>query len=243
MKNGTILEKAETNLAALKENPYPGRGILVGIDEAKENFLQIYWIMGRSVGSRNRIFVDEGRGRLVTDLADQSKKPKDTSLIIYCAMAEHGGVYAVSNGHQTEDILKAVFLTHNHYEAIRKWDYEPDAPNFTPRISSIYVLPDHILDISIVKRSPFGGLGSYRQVYSPRNLFGGVGFCITTYLGDGDPLPSFSGEPYLLPILGTPKTAAETIWQHLNFENRVALAVKAINLISGKSVIEVINKY
>ncbi len=241
-KNGAVMEMAEVNLEALKMNPYPGRGILIGPDETGKHLFQIYWLMGRGIDSRNRIFVDEGGGRLRTELADQSRRPADTSLIIYRAMAEQEKVYVVSNGHQTDNILRAAFLTYDHFEAIKKWDYEPDPPNNTPRISASFTLPGHNLDISIVKKVPFNGPGSFRQVFNVQQFFPGIGFCITTYSGDGNPLPSFSGEPYLLPLRGTAENVAEEIWQTLNPENRVALAVKSIDLKNGQSFILIINK-
>lgn len=243
-KRHPAAETAFTNLSALIMNPYPGRGLIIGLDEIGENFLQVYWIMGRSPGSRNRILVDKGDGRLETELADHSKKPADTSLIIYCAMAEMQNAYAVSNGHQTEEVLR-VSAFGFHMDALMQWDYEPDAPNFTPRITSSFIVRPggrNIAEISIIKKAPFSE-GNIRQIYRYEDFMPGLGFCVTTYLGDGNPLPSFTGEPYPLPLEGDPVLVAQRYWRDLDDENKVALAVKAINLKSKASSIYIINKF
>lgn len=243
MEMKAITEKAQRNLEALKANSYPGRGIVVGMDEAQLNLLQVYWLMGRGRGSRNRKFVDDGNGRLRTDLANPEEKPEDTSLIIYCAMAEGKHNYVVSNGHQTEGVLDALSDGESHYEAVENWDYEPDAPNFTPRITSTFEWSFGQFDISIIKKSTLG-LNRNLQVFRYNDFYGGLGYCVTTYDGDGNPLPSFTGEPYLLPLPGeNAKGVANIIWDHLNTENRVALAVKAINIEKGESTINIINRY
>jgi IMP cyclohydrolase len=240
--NQRLLERwARENLFLLKNNFYPGRGILVGLNETGTEIFQVYWVMGRSESSRNRILVNDGSGQLRTDLADLGQRPKDTSLIIYCAMAEKAGIYVVSNGHQTKKVLE-VMLNSNHYVAVLNWDYEPDVPNFTPRITATYHLPLSTLDISLLKKSPFNSACD-RQIFSYRELFPGIGYCVTTYASDGNPLPSFSGEPYLLPLSGSEKEVAKVIWSCLNPENRVALAIKTIELKSGFSTIYIINQY
>ena len=156
--------QAEKNLVALKENPYPGRGIIVGVDETGKFLIQIYWIMGRSENSRNRIFVEE-KGEIKTSPADPAKV-KDPSLIMYTAMDqiyynsetydEEGflidAIYAVSNGHQTTNVL------HKDFESsLLSWQYEPDAPNFTPRITARFkTFDDHpvVTEMSVLKKSP-----------------------------------------------------------------------------------------
>ncbi len=234
---------AQENLLKLKENPYPGRGIIVGMDETGKYLVQVYWIMGRSENSRNRIFVlddDNAIGTLKTAAADPAKV-KDPSLIIYTAMAETLTRYAVSNGHQTTSALAKKGLQ----AAMESWQYEPDDPNFTPRITAL-VQPrawnKQTAEISILKKSQFSNL-CQRNLYVVPVSTPGLGYCITTYSGDGDPLPSFEGDPYLLPLPGDIYGVAQTIWDFLNEENRVSLAVKFINIETRETFIEIVNKY
>lgn len=244
MENDKVFQEAQNNLLALRSNPYPGRGFVVGMDRTGTKLLQLYWLMGRGDDSRNRIFVDQGNGRLFTAIADPSRQPEDTSLIIYCAMEGDGGFYVASNGHQTGDIFTSMMVDgKSHYESVQKWQYEPDAPNFTPRITATFLLREFLLEISILKKSPFGQ-GCDRQVFRYQEFTRQLGHCITTYEGDGKPLPSFRGEPYILPLRGeTVEEVAEILWNNLNPDNRVALAIKAVDLGTKRSVIHIINKY
>ncbi len=204
--------------------------------------------MGRSSSSRNRRFIDDGDGYMRTDYADSSKK-SDDSNIFYSAMTEGGGIYVVSNGHQTKDIFQALSNGFGHFIAIQDWNYENDHPNFTPIISSSCMLilgdegTDCFVDISIIKKSRFGTAGSERQLFNYADFIPGLGYCITTYQCDGNPLSSFVGEPYLLPLVGSAEQAAQNIWNILNEANRVAIAIKSISLKNGESSIFIINKY
>ncbi len=234
---------AERNLLALKENPYPGRGIILGLDETGQYAVQVYWIMGRSENSRNRVFIEEFEGILKTAAADPSKV-KDPSLIIYQAMAENYLChYAVSNGHQTLKVSTVKDLNN-----LADWTYEPDAPNYTPRISGRFDLlatdenSSLVTEILLLKKSPLSEACD-RHLYKLAISTPGLGYCVTTYSGDGDPLPSFAGEPYLLPITGEIEDVIDSIWQNLNEENRVSLAVKFIDIETGKSFLKIINKY
>jgi hypothetical protein len=247
---------AGKNLIALGENPYPGRGIVVGIDESGKYLVQAYWIMGRSENSRNRVFVIEDEGVLKTEAADP-EKVKDPSLIIYTAMAEVGTIrllqenkassfrlknYAVSNGHQT----LAALVDGGLNDSMRDWRYEPDEPNYTPRISALVQLGGWarcLTEISILKKSPLNQ-GCDKYLYKlDINSLRGLGYCVTTYSGDGNPLPSFSGDPYLLPLEGNIGEVAQMLWDNLNEENRVSLAVKFVEIETKQSKITVINKY
>ena len=237
---------AWNNLMKLKRNLYPGRGIIMGMDESGKYLIQVYWIMGRSENSRNRIFVIEEKGILKTEAADPAKV-KDPALIIYIAMAEESpGRYAVSNGHQTLDASQSESLDGLKSKMTENvWRYEPDAPNFTPRITAVFrphFIGHQIAEISILKKSPFGP-ERVQNLYKIPIIEPGFGYCIHTYDGDGDPLPSFSGDPYLLPLEGDIKNIAEKIWSNLDEENRVSLAVKFIEIRAPKSEIFVINKY
>lgn len=228
------------NLVKLSRNRYPGRGIVVGLNDTGQYLVQAYWIMGRSENSRNRVFEkDDNTGRVFTVAADPAKI-KDPSLIIYNAMLERKGCFAVSNGHQTDTIVDA---DKSFFAAMQAWKYEPDAPNHTPRISAVCHLKNRIVaEMAILRKSPWSDACD-RHLYSFEELGKGLGFCITTYSEDGDPLPAFRGEPYLLPLEGNIEVITGTLWSALDSENRVSLAVKFINRTSGASAIRIVNKY
>lgn len=237
MEMATVAATAAENLMRLSRNPYPGRGIVVGQDEFG-NIVQIYWIMGRSENSRNRVFAHDDRGKLWTEPADPSKV-KDPSLIIYTAMDQRHKAYAVSNGAQTGD---AVAVDQGLMEReVTDWSFEPDAPNFTPRITALSRLGYRSAEFLVLRKSPGGSETDH--AYFILELIQGYGYCITTYMGDGDPLPSFRGEPYLLPLEGSPMQILDLYWESLNHENRVAIALKLINPRTGESIITTINRY
>ena len=238
---------AYQNLAALAANPYPGRGLIVGLDEAGENLIQVYWIMGRSANSRNRIFIeDEDRVGVLKTAPANLSKVQDPSLIIYTAMDydEMTNFHVVTNGHHTGSVLRDG-LENLAFD----WGYEPDAPNFTPRIGATAFFDDqdnHFAQLALLKKSPFfegnqAGEGTDFYFYE-LSIFPGCGYCVTTYSGDGDPLPSFTGDPYLLPLSGSIEDIAQTIWKALDPENRVSLAVKSISR-EGEIGLHIINKY
>jgi IMP cyclohydrolase len=244
------IPEAYANLVALNANPYPGRGLVVGLDDTGDNLVQVYWIMGRSPNSRNRVFsADLETGRVFTEAADPSRV-KDPSLIIYNAMAETAQPkqYVVSNGHQTDTItqsLRGVFNVDvpgsTLFDALSLHRFEPDGPNWTPRISAVSSWHPYRVQIVVLRRSPWS-FACDRSLHSYEDLGAGYGYCVTTYDGDGDPLPSFSGMPYLLPLEGDIDRVAEMFWDFLNAENRVALAVKFIGR-QGKADIKIINAY
>ena len=241
------LQEAQENLKRLRTNEYPGRGIVIGTDETGHNLIQMYWIMGRSESSRGRILVLGESGQVTTELIDPSKAERP-ELLVYDAMLEDANRYAVSNGKQTDDALfcagtLAGFLAPGFTE---KWKFEPDAPTFTPRISAVCILEKGLYQatFSILRRSPFGDACDHSiHQYAPGSIASGLGYCVTTYEGNGNPLPSFEGTPYLLPLKGTAKEIAETFWEALDPENKISLAVKSIHLATGVSTIEMINKY
>ncbi len=243
--------QAGRNLAALKKNSYPGRGIVVGMDETGEFLIHIYWIMGRSENSRNRIFVNEGL-TLKTLPADPTKV-KDPSLTIYTAMdkkcffGKHNkhttnidAVYVVSNGHQTTDAISQDGLE----KSIANWQYEPDSPNFTPRITAVSKtfynsLPE--TEMSIFKKSLDSDECERSFFYLPIRT--GFGHCITTYERDGNPLPSFAEKPYVLPLVGDIGNVANSIWNALNEQNRISLAVRFIHINKRRDFFKIINKF
>jgi len=252
----SILRTAASNLEALTKNPYPGRGIVVGLDDSGQFLVQVYWIMGRSENSRNRIFGNEG-GRLFTEAADPSKV-KDPSLIIYNAMCEtlspdDGEISVVSNGHQTDHVKHAYFNGETLGRAMQPsvpepdrpnvTEYEPDGPNFTPRITAVssWMNGTAHVEMAILRKSPWNDACD-RHLYEFGDIGKGFGYCITTYSGDGNPLPAFQGEPYLLPLGGDANFIAGTYWDALNADNRVSLAVKFIPK-SGPSHTAIVNRY
>jgi IMP cyclohydrolase len=248
--------KAKVNLEALRINPYPGRGIIVGMDETGENLVQVYWIMGRSDNSRNRVFQSDDTGKVWTEAADPSAV-EDPSLIIYTAMLEHkNGLCAVSNGLQTDAIIfstKWNDLTKGFHEIMHSYKYEPDSPNFTPRISAICrtVIRTSMIskmlsfppyaEMAILKKSP-RGKECDRFFYSIEDFIKGVGLCMTTYEGPGDPLPSFDRYPYPLPLGGNIDDILQGYWKTLDKENKVSLAVKFIPLNGDQTTVKTINK-
>lgn len=234
---------AQANLLRLALNSYPGRGIVIGMDESGKNLVQVYWIMGRSENSRNRVFSSDDSGRLFTEAADPAKM-KDPSLVIYNAMAETNERYIVSNGDQTDDIVNTKPWLYSFQSALFHRQYEPDAPNFTPRISGQCIINETrpIAQLAVLRKSPFSDACDC-AFYSYDEIASGYGYCITTYMGDGNPLPSWKGDPLLMPLYGNIKDIRNTYMQALNEEHFVSLAVKFIPLDGSKSTIEIVNKY
>jgi hypothetical protein len=224
-------------------NRYPGRGLIIGRAGAADAWLQVYWIMGRSGQSRNRRFVAEGP-TLRTEPVDPAGID-DPSLIIYEAMLELPGQYLVSNGDQTRTVHDALERGEAFEAALRTREREPDAPNYTPRISGLLdlragraevrlsVLRAHVADPALTDRVTTESPG----------LPAGLGLGLTTYEGDGDPLPSFRGDALSFPLDGGADEVLERYWSALDAENRVALAVKRIPDGGGASEIVIRNQY
>lgn len=226
-------QTAQANFEShIRDNPYPGRGLVVGrgVDGA---WLQVYWIMGRSEHSRNRRFVVEG-STMRTEPVDASLV-EDPSLIIYEAMLEADGRYIATNGDQTRTIADALAAGGDFDGALAGREREPDAPNYTPRISALLDLNGApALALSILKANPIDPALTDRFTYRPAPAPPGLGVGLTTYAGDGSPLPSFSGEPLLLPLEGTAEEVLEAYWSALDADNRISLAVKRIDAGSGR---------
>ena len=232
-----VRERAMANLRErLVGNPYPGRGIVLGRNR-EGDWIQVYWIMGRSANSRNRVFV--GEGDLLRTAAANPGLVADPSLIIYNAMRICGRRYIVTNGDQTDAVYEGFAAQRSLAESLAEWRHEPDAPNFTPRISGYIDLDADEAWLSIIKVSPFGPEQSERHFFRFDCIEPGYGYTITTYDTDGDPLPSFSGLPYLLPLDGDPGTG---LWEALDEENRIALAVRRI-AADGAFETQITNRY
>jgi len=233
---------AARNFAShLQDNPYPGRGFVIGRSSIDHGWIMLYWIMGRSVHSRNRRFVVEG-GTLRTAPVDPQLLT-DPSLIIYEAMLELPGIYLVSNGAQTRTMYETLSTGGTFDAALAQWQHEPDAPNYTPRISAMLRLAQQEVTLSLLKANPIDPAYTDRYTYRPAVPAQGLGIGLTTYRGDGDPLPSFTGDPLLLPCAGSPEDLLETYWEALDAHNRVALAVKSIPAQGGVGTIIVRNQY
>ena len=235
---------AEANLERhIRQNPYPGRGLVVGRSSAQDAWLMIYWIMGRSVNSRNRKFVAEG-GTLRTEPVDV-RLVADPSLIIYDAMLELPKLYFVSNGAQTRALFDGLQVGETFDSVLAQWDREPDAPNYTPRISAMLDLRGEpgALTLSLLKANPANPDLTDRFTFRPAPPPPGLGVGLTTYQGDGNPLPAFCGDPLLLPCSGSANDLLDVYWDALDAENRIALAVKWIPLRGGPSEIILRNRY
>lgn len=233
----------ERNMSALCENPYPGRGIVVGMNADEEHFVQIYWIMGRSENSRNRVFMEEGQE--VRTRAHDEAKVEDPSLIIYNCARQLARTSVVSNGDHTDTIIGAMQAGRTFEDALYTRDPEPDPPHFTPRIAGVVNLGDpfHAYKLGIVKTVRNEPDYCTRQVFSYETPIPGVGHFISTYATDGDPLPAFEGAPQMLETAGALDEIAESYWELLNTENRVSLLARFVHADSGQVRQRIINKH
>ena len=225
----------------LSATTYPGRGIVLGKSADARCFYIAYFIMGRSENSRNRIFEIDGRG-IRTKAFDESKMV-DPSLIIYAPVRVCGDVTIVTNGDQTDTIYDALEAGKTFEEALRTRTFEPDAPNFTPRISGVVEPKADRYRLSILK-SADGDPASTRRYFfdydAPRP---GEGHYIHTYQQDGNPLPSFEGEPVPVTIEGDLDAFSRTVWESLNADNKVSLFTRSIDLESGEVTSLIFNKH
>ena len=226
----------------LSASTYPGRGIVVGRSEDGRYAVTAYFIMGRSVNSRNRIFVPDGDG-LRTQAFDPSKM-EDPSLIIYAPVRVLGTNTIVTNGDQTDTIWQGLQEGKTFGESRRCREFEPDAPNYTPRISALLDTRggEYEYRMSILKSADGDPSCCERFTYSYDNPRAGEGHFIHTYQCDGNPLPSFEGEPVRVDITGDIDSFTELVWNHLNEDNKVSLFVRFIDIQSGEFETRIVNK-
>jgi IMP cyclohydrolase len=218
---------AAAAFTALSRNAYPGRGLVIGRAAADDSWLLVYWIMGRSAHSRNRRFVATGP-ELRTEPVDPAGV-EDPSLIIYEAMLELPGCYLVTNGDQTRTLRDGLEKGESFESALRSREREPDAPNFTPRISGLLDLrAGSTVWLSLLRADPVDPSRTVRTTFELAPPPAGLGRGLTTYRGDGSPLPSFCGEPTWLPLAGDAEAVLDAYWNALDSDNRVALAVKRV---------------
>ena len=228
--------------AYLQDNPYPGRGIMLGRSADSKYAVIAYFIMGRSENSRNRIF-EETEDGIRTKAFDESKMT-DPSLIIYHPVRRmDNGITIVTNGDQTDTIRDNILAGHCYRHALNTRTFEPDGPNYTPRISGV-VKPNGSYDLSILKSLDGDPACACRYFYEYDAPRAGVGHFIHTYESDGSPLPSFEGEPRRVSVTAPDaETLAEELWLALNEDNRVSLFVRYIDLETGEDETSIINKH
>ena len=226
----------------LKGNSYPGRGIVIGRSEDGTKAVTAYFIMGRSVNSRNRVFVTEGEG-IRTEAFDPSKL-EDPSLIIYAPVRVLGNRTIVTNGDQTDTIYDGMDKELTFEQSLRCREFEPDGPNYTPRISGVMHIEGGQYDyaMSILKSNNGDPSACNRYTFSYENPANGEGHFIHTYMHDDNPLPSFEGEPKLVAIPDDMDAFAELLWSSLNEDNKVSLFVRYIDIATGKYETRIINK-
>jgi len=226
----------------LKNNTYPGRGIVIGCSAEGKEAVTAYFIMGRSGNSRNRVFVTDGEG--IRTRAFDPSKMEDPSLVIYAPVRVLGNDTIVTNGDQTDTIYEGFAKGLTFEQALRCREFEPDAPNYTPRISGVLHVANGKFDyaMSILKSDQGNPACCDRFTFAYDNPLPGRGHFLHTYLGDGSPLPSFQGEPKPVEIRGDIDSFANLLWESLNEENKVSLFVRFIDIASGKYETRILNK-
>ena len=226
----------------LKENSYPGRGIILGKTPDGTKAVAAYFIMGRSENSRNRIFVEDGEG-IRTQAFDPSKLV-DPSLIIYAPVRVLGNKTIVTNGDQTDTIYEGMDKQLTFEQSLRSREFESDGPNYTPRISGIMHIENgkYNYAMSILKSSDGSPESCHRYTFAYENPKAGEGHFIHTYQCDGNPLPSFEGEPKRIQIPDDMEAFTTLLWNSLNEDNKVSLFVRYIDIQTGKYETKIVNK-
>ena len=226
----------------LAGNSYPGRGIVIGKSADGKYAVTAYFIMGRSENSRNRVFVEDGEG-IRTQAFDPSKL-SDPSLIIYAPVRVLGNKTIVTNGDQTDTIYELMDKQQTFEQALRTREFEPDAPNYTPRISGIMHIDNGTYNyaMSILKSNNGNPDSCNRYTFAYQNPVAGEAHFIHTYMGDGNPLPSFEGEPKPVEIPDDIDDFTNLLWESLNQDNKVSLFVRFIDIETGKYETRIVNK-
>lgn len=226
----------------LSENAYPGRGIILGKSPDGKHAVIAYFIMGRSVNSRNRVFEATADG-IRTKAFDESKL-SDPHLIIYAPVRVLGNKTIVTNGDQTDTIYAGMDCQQTFEQSLRCREYEDDAPNYTPRISGIVHRENGAMNyaMSILKSADGNPDSVHRFTFGYENPVNGEGHFIHTYMGDGNPLPSFEGEPEKITVENDIDVFTNMLWDNLNEDNKVSLFVRYIDLESGNTTDRIVNK-
>ena len=228
--------------AELSANSYPGRGIVIGTSADGRYAVTAYFIMGRSENSRNRVFVEEGEG-IRTQAFDPSKLT-DPSLIIYAPVRVLGNKTIVTNGDQTDTVYKGMDKQLTFEQSLRSREFEPDGPNYTPRISGILHIENGCYNyaMSILKSNNGDPEACNRYTFAYENPIAGEGHFIHTYQNDGNPLPSFEGEPKWVKIDQDIDAFTDMLWNNLNADNKVSLFVRYIEIANGNYETRIVNK-
>jgi len=224
----------------LKSNEYPGRGIAIGVTPDGENIAIAYFTMGRSTNSRNRIFIEDGDG--IMNQAHDPALMTDPSLVIYAPVRVLGNLVVVTNGDQTDTIYEYLKDGKSFEEALNTRTFEPDPPNYTPRISGLINLSNVSYKLSILKSAEGNPDGVCRYFFNCDKPIAGIGHFIHTYQCDGNPIPSYKGEPHQISINNDFNTFSIEIWKSLNQNNKVSLFTRFINIKTGKSASKIFNK-
>ena len=226
----------------LRSNAYPGRGIVIGKTPDGKRAAAAYFIMGRSENSRNRVFVEDGDG--IRTQAFDPAKLTDPSLIIYAPVRVLGNKTIVTNGDQTDTIYQGMDRQLTFEQSLRSREFEPDGPNYTPRISGILHIENgrYNYAMSILKSNNGDPDSCCRFTYAYENPANGEGRFIHTYMHDGNPLPSFEGEPKRVEIAGDIDSFTALLWESLNEENKVSLFVRFIDVETGAYETRIVNK-
>ena len=226
----------------LNSNTYPGRGIIIGKTKDGKKAVTAYFIMGRSNNSRNRVFVEDVEG-IRTQAFDPSKL-EDPSLIIYAPVRVLGNKTIVTNGDQTDTIYEGMDKQLTFEQSLRTREFEPDAPNYTPRISGIMHVENgkYNYAMSILKSNNGNPEACNRYTFAYENPAAGEGHFIHTYMHDGNPLPSFEGEPKLVEINGDIDEFTNMVWTNINEDNKVSLFVRFIDIATGEYETRIVNK-
>lgn len=234
------------NMISLKDdlrgNSYPGRGIIIGKTPDGTKAVAAYFIMGRSENSRNRVFVEDGEG--IRTQAFDPAKLTDPSLIIYAPVRVLGNKTIVTNGDQTDTIYEGMDKQMTFEQSLRSREFEPDGPNYTPRISGILHIENGTYNyaMSILKSNNGDPSSCNRFTYAYESPKAGEGRFIHTYMCDGNPLPSFEGEPKVIGIPDDMDAFTGTLWNSLNADNKVSLFVRYIDIATGKYETKIVNK-
>ena len=225
----------------IKDNPYVGRGIVIGKSESGKEAVSAYFIMGRSNNSRNRVFTKHGED-LFTEPFDASKV-EDPSLIIYAAVRKTDNGLIVTNGDQTDTVYDGLKAGLSFSDSLKSREFEPDAPNLTPRISGYLTFGDgdFSYEMSILKSADPLGTACNRYTFSYPSL-PGLGHFIHTYVTDGNPIPTFQGEPERVAIPDDIDAFTNELWENLNEDNKISLYVRYANLANGEVTERLINK-
>ena len=226
----------------LSQIAQPGRGIVIGKTPDGKKAVTAYFIMGRSSNSRNRVFVTDGEG-IRTQAFDPSKL-EDPSLIIYAPVRVLNNYTIVTNGDQTDTIFDGMSNGETFEQSLRIREFEPDGPNYTPRISGIMKVENNTFHyaMSILKSNNGNPDACNRYTFTYENPVNGEGHFIHTYMHDDNPLPSFEGEPKLVAIDNDMEAFTNMLWENLNEENKVSLFVRYIDIETGNYETKIINK-